>query len=90
MFDNVEAARNFVGPGEGPQRLADQMAPAWLAFARHGDPNTPGLPTWPPYETQGDQGVRATMIFDLQSRVQNDPMAGVRRLLSEGPSTNQG
>ena len=85
VFDNVESARNFVGPGDQPQRLADQMAPAWLAFARHGDPNTPGLPTWPPYETQGDQGVRATMIFDLQSRVQNDPMAGVRRLLSEGP-----
>jgi len=74
VFDNVEAARNFVGRGEAPQRLAEQMAPAWLAFARTGDPNTPALPSWPAY----DAASRATMIFDLQSRVEADPLAEVR------------
>ncbi len=77
-LDNVEAARNFVGRGEAPQALAEAMAPAWLAFARTGDPNTPALPTWPAY----DRERRATMIFDLQSHVENDPWPGVRCALA--------
>ncbi|MHB8530710.1 MAG: carboxylesterase/lipase family protein [Caulobacteraceae bacterium] len=77
VFDNVEAARNFVGRGEAPQILADQMAPAWLAFARAGDPNGPGLPSWPTYDRQS----RATMIFDLQSRIEHDPWAEVRKVM---------
>jgi para-nitrobenzyl esterase len=77
VFDNVEAARNFVGRGEVPQRMAEQMAPAWLAFARTGDPNIPALPHWPPYDAQ----TRATMIFDLESRVENDPLPEIRKIM---------
>ena len=77
VFDNVETARNFVGRGDEPQALSEQMAEAWLAFARTGDPNTPGLPHWPPY----DPAARATMIFDLESRIEKDPYAGVRKVL---------
>lgn len=77
VFDNVEAARSFVGRGEEPQVLADQMSSAWLAFARTGDPNAEGAPTWPTY----DADRRATMIFDLESRVDDDPNAGVRKVL---------
>ena len=79
MFDNVEAARNFVGRGDDPQALAEQMSEAWLAFARHGDPNTPAIPRWPAYGA----GERATMIFDVQSRVDNDPMGRVREILRQ-------
>ena len=77
VFDNVETARNFVGRGEAPQRMAEQMAPAWLAFARTGDPASPALPHWPAYEA----ATRATMIFDLESRVESDPLAEVRRIM---------
>jgi para-nitrobenzyl esterase len=77
VFDNVEKARNFVGRGEEPQVLADQMSAAWLAFARTGDPNADGVPSWPPYDAQR----RATMMFDLESQVVNDPNAEVRALL---------
>jgi para-nitrobenzyl esterase len=77
VFDNVEAARNFVGRGDEPQAVADQMAEAWLAFARSGDPNTAAIPRWPAY----DGKTRATMIFDLKSRVEDDPLAGVRKIL---------
>jgi para-nitrobenzyl esterase len=77
VFDNVERARDFVGRGDDPQVLADQMSEAWLAFARTGDPNTAALPDWPAYET----GRRATMIFDLESRVDDDPMSDVRKIL---------
>ena len=77
MFDNVETARNFVGGGDDPQRLAEQMSEAWLAFARTGNPATPALPDWPAY----DPDRRATMVFNLESRVVEDPYAKVRKVL---------
>jgi para-nitrobenzyl esterase len=80
VFDTVESARNFVGRGDEPQRLADRMSGAWLAFARTGDPNTESLPKWPPY----DAARRATMIFDVESRVVDDPDADVRKVLAPG------
>ncbi|HEY5072251.1 MAG TPA: carboxylesterase family protein [Caulobacteraceae bacterium] len=79
MFDNVETARNFVGRGEAPQVLAEQMAPAWLAFARTGDPNVAGNPSWPAY----DEVERATMVFNLQSLIERDPWAGVRQVMRD-------
>ena len=71
VFDNVEKARNFVGRGHEPQAVADQMSAAWLAFAKTGDPG------WPAYDAQ----TRATMVFNLESRVVNDPLPGVRAVL---------
>jgi len=67
----------MVGPGPEPQRLADQMSAAWIAFARTGNPNAGGLPRWPPYDIKS----RATMIFNVESKVQNDPYAEIRRIL---------
>ncbi len=80
VFDNVEAARSFVGRGDDPQRLADQMSAAWLAFAHTGNPNAEGLPKWPAYSAAD----RATMIFDVESRVVNDPDPEIRAVLSAG------
>jgi len=71
MFDNVDKARVLVGPGLQPEALARQMSDAWLAFARTGNPN------WPPYTP----GRRATMLFDVESRVVDDPNAEVRKIL---------
>jgi para-nitrobenzyl esterase len=77
VFDNVEAARSFVGRGDDPQRVSDQMSQAWLAFARSGAPSTAALPAWPAY----DPTRRATMVFDLQSKVVDDPFPKVRASL---------
>jgi para-nitrobenzyl esterase len=68
VFDNLEASALHGGRPEA-QALADRMSEAWLAFARTGDPNHPGLPEWPVYET----GRRATMLFDTGCRVVDDP-----------------
>ena len=77
MFNTMEAARSFVGDGDTPKTLADKMSRAWLAFAKTGDPNVDGLPAWPRY----DAATRATMLFDTECRVVNDPSAAVRKVL---------
>ncbi len=76
VFDNVDKSLSFMGR-DNPQSLAEQMSEAWLAFARTGDPSTPALPDWPAYETSR----RATMVFNHQSRIVEDPYAAVRRAL---------
>ena len=52
----------------GADRLADQMASAWVNFARTGDPNGPGAPRWPAYQ----RDCKATMVFDVESRARVD------------------
>ncbi len=78
VFDNVENSRALVGPGPEPQKVADQMSSAWIAFARTGDPNTSRTPHWPRY----DATRRATMVFNVASTVVDDPYADVRKALA--------
>ena len=77
VFGTFEAIRDFVGPGYGPVRMAAQMHPVWVAFAKTGDPSTPILPHWPEYDTKS----RDTMIFNLESRIESDPLGELRRLM---------
>ena len=53
--------------------LSRQMAHAWAAFIRTGDPSTKELP-WPAFTTDG----RQVMVFDTQTRVETDPTAPYR------------
>lgn len=69
VFDNVGKVPYRVGRGADLQPLADKVSSAWVAFARTGNPDHTGLPHWPAYETSG----RATMIFDKECKVVNDP-----------------
>src|SRR5215208_5494777 len=73
VFDNVELAP-LTGSRPDRQQLADVMSEAWLAFARGGDPNHEALPAWPAYDTER----RATMIFDVPSKVEDDPRRAER------------
>ena len=77
VFDNTEKARSFVGRTEEPQILAEQMSEAWLAFARTGNPSIPALPDWPAYDAE----TRATLMFDVESRVESDPWRDIRLAL---------
>jgi len=50
------------------------VSASWVAFARTGNPNVPGLPTWPAYDTE----TRGTMLFNNASRVVQDPDSAAR------------
>jgi para-nitrobenzyl esterase len=78
MMDNIDKAEVFVSSGDGPAALRDQMAGAWIAFAKTGNPGHAGLPDWPAYDAR----MRATMRFDTPPSVVNDPLRDVRRVLA--------
>jgi para-nitrobenzyl esterase len=68
-FDTVKVARLTSSSPDAPA-LADKVSDAWIAFARTGDPNIAKLPRWPAFEPKS----RPTMVFNNQSRVENDPI----------------
>ena len=47
------------------QKLADQMASAWISFAYTGSPANNLLPEWPEFDPKDP----ATMCFDIQTKV---------------------
>ena len=77
VFDNVETARNFVGRGDdaADARRADERGVARLR--PHRQSRHTRLPDWPAYEA----GRRATMVFNLESRVVDDPYPAMRKAL---------
>ncbi|WP_462410754.1 carboxylesterase/lipase family protein [Neobacillus sp. Marseille-QA0830] len=66
---NMPKTENFTGSSPERQIVAKQMHQAWINFAHSGNPNTEALPEWPTYETNN----RSTMIFNLESKVVDDP-----------------
>jgi para-nitrobenzyl esterase len=70
VFDNLDRASDWVGKkSAGLQRLADTVSGAWAGFSRTGNPNHADLPHWPAYDTDR----RATMIFNNECKLVNDP-----------------
>ena len=68
-MDNVQTSGSWVADDPNAQMLAEQMSEAWIAFARSGDPSHPGVGRWRPFGLPA----RDTMVFDLQSRMAEDP-----------------
>ena len=63
-------ANFFTGGGPEAERLSAQMMDAWIAFARSGDPNHPGLASWPAHEASR----RATMLLGRECEVADAPL----------------
>lgn len=74
VFDTVYTAEGLVGNGEQQENMAKAMSQSFAAFARNGDPNTLGLPEWPPYTLEK----RDTLIFDNDITVIADPSSDIR------------
>jgi para-nitrobenzyl esterase len=77
FFDHVDDVQFMTGTGKERYALAEKMAGAFAAFARTGNPSHPGLPRWPAFDT----ATRATMTFNTESKVVNDPHGEERRAL---------
>ncbi|PPU44611.1 carboxylesterase [Xanthomonas arboricola] len=86
VFDTIAQPGSRTGDGAAAQRMAEQMSEALLAFARSGDPNHRGLPRWRQYSLQH----RDTLLFDVPSRMDNDPRGGERRLYQQAPFIQRG
>ena len=69
--------RNAIcGAGRKDGRLmCTRLASAWIAFAKTGSPDNEHIPHWPSY----DATTRATMVFDTNTRVVNDPRSAIRK-----------
>lgn len=80
MFNSVSHP-GFILSSDTPETraLAAKVSAAWVAFARTGNPNTPGLPNWPAYS----RAQRATMILNVESRVVNDPDRATRLVMEK-------
>ena len=59
---------------EETQELSAKIMDAWIAFARTGNPNHKNIPELPAY----DKGKRATILFDKEVTVENDPYGNER------------
>jgi para-nitrobenzyl esterase len=81
VFDNVREDRfdTLCGKDEKTFAFADRVADAWLAFAKTGNPSTTALGDWPRY----DAAKRATMILNIDSRVENDPAGPEREVVAK-------
>jgi para-nitrobenzyl esterase len=76
-FDNVKAATRLTGGGPEAMALADKISDTWIAFAKTGNPNQPKLPRWPAFSSRE----RQTMVFNTESRVENDPIKEQRLVM---------
>ena len=86
LFDNVGTPNTLTGDTPESYWMAEQISSAYIAFAHTGNPNNPTLPHWPAY----DLARRATMSFDVVSKVIDDPRSEERKLFSQVPYENPG
>jgi para-nitrobenzyl esterase len=78
LFDHVDDITFMTGTGDDRYALAAKMSASFMAFARTGSPAAAGLPDWRPF----DPTTRATMVFNTDCRLVNDPYGEERRALA--------
>ena len=81
VFDNTDKTPGLNGTAPDVAVLAAKVSAAWAAFARTGNPSTSALP-WPAYTTSD----RATMVFNDECKVVNDPGKEERLAITAIPS----
>jgi para-nitrobenzyl esterase len=78
-FDNAALCPHYSGNAVEALALSSRMGEAWANFARVGKPGHRGLPEWPAYNAEK----RATMIFDNQCSIRNDPEGDGLRVIKQ-------
>jgi para-nitrobenzyl esterase len=86
VMENVDEGKSMTGSGQDRYALSDKMSAAWTAFARTGNPNAKGIPHWPAFTA--DQ--RATMVFNDEVKLVNDPYKEARLAIAALPPAGPG
>ena len=86
VFGTFDAAGADTGNDAAVQAMSRTIQDRFVAFATSGDPNRAGAPAWPAYGLSR----RATMVFDIASRVEDDPRRWQRELFARAPYVQPG
>ncbi len=86
VFGTLDARGSQTGTGADARAASRKMQDCFVAFARSGDPNCRSVPRWPRYTLEE----RATMIFDVDARLVNDPRRWQRLLFAPAPYLQPG
>jgi para-nitrobenzyl esterase len=71
------------GTGSEEERaLWARFANTWVTMAKNANPNNSKIPNWPAYDAQK----RATMVFDKEVRVEDDPRSEIRKFWADMPA----
>jgi para-nitrobenzyl esterase len=81
VFDNTDKTVGLDGSAPDVAILANKVSAAWAAFAHNGNLGTSALPHWPAYDTKS----RATMIFNDECKLEDDPGRNERLAMSTLP-----
>ena len=84
VFDNTDRCDTMTGGGPDARALAAIVSDAWIHFARTGNPNHPGMPTWKPF----DSSTVPTMIFDTTTRLVESPDRAEQAAIASIPRTS--
>jgi para-nitrobenzyl esterase len=85
-FGTLDAEGSFTGTGAQARAVSRRMMDAFIGFARRGDPNGGGVPSWPAYRLPE----RSTMVFDVATRAVADPRRWERELFARVPYIQPG
>jgi len=86
VFNNLDKPGSRTGTSAAARKVSEMMCDALIRFARHGKPDHAGMPHWNPYTLPS----RATMIFDVNARMENDPRSFERQLFAQVPYIQRG
>jgi para-nitrobenzyl esterase len=86
VFGTLDAPGAYTGTTSQDRAVSDALQDAFIAFARTGDPNHPGLPAWAPYTLPR----RQTLIVDAPFRMADDPRGAERALFARVPYIQPG
>ncbi|MCM8731678.1 carboxylesterase/lipase family protein [Hephaestia sp. GCM10023244] len=86
VFGTLDGHGSLTGTGAGARAASKTLQDAFVAFAATGDPNVAGGIAWPRYDLER----RATLIVDVESRIENDPRRWQRELFARVPYIQPG
>jgi para-nitrobenzyl esterase len=86
VFGNLAAAGSITGTGPTARSVSARMSDAFIALARNGDPRHPGIPDWEPFSLPR----RPTLIFDTDTRMEDDPRGAERQIFARVPYVQPG